>query len=147
MRTWRRPSTSRSFTGAKSSGLTTPPLTSVYGERNYLRYLPLGVGVVIPPWNFPLAILTGLTLASVVAGTPCSEAFQRFPRDRYKLFEALEEAGMPPGVVNFLPARVVQSETSWWDIREHALWASRGRRRWGCTSTKVAAKTRRGRSG
>jgi 1-pyrroline-5-carboxylate dehydrogenase len=80
------------------------PLTSVYGERNSLRYLPLGVGVVIPPWNFPLAILTGMTLASVVAGNtvvlkPSSDS----PVIGYKLFEALEEAGMPPGVVNFLP--------------------------------------------
>ena len=80
------------------------PLTSVYGERNSLRYLPLGVGVVIPPWNFPLAILTGMTLASVVAGNtvvlkPSSDS----PVVAYKLFEALEEAGIPPGVVNFLP--------------------------------------------
>jgi 1-pyrroline-5-carboxylate dehydrogenase len=80
------------------------PLTSIYGERNYLRYLPLGVGVVIPPWNFPLAILTGMTLASVVAGNtvvlkPSSDS----PVIGYMLFEALEEAGMPPGVVNYLP--------------------------------------------
>jgi 1-pyrroline-5-carboxylate dehydrogenase len=80
------------------------PLTSISGERNYLRYLPLGVGVVIPPWNFPLAILTGMTLASVVAGNtvvlkPSSDS----PVIGYKLFEALEEAGMPPGVVNYLP--------------------------------------------
>ena len=38
------------------------------GEQNELYYIPLGVGVVIPPWNFPLAILGGMTLASVVAG-------------------------------------------------------------------------------
>jgi 1-pyrroline-5-carboxylate dehydrogenase len=80
------------------------PLTPVHGERNSLRYLPLGVGVVIPPWNFPLAILTGMTLASAVAGNavvlkPSSDS----PVIAYKLFEALEEAGMPPGVVNYLP--------------------------------------------
>src|SRR3989449_2886979 len=44
------------------------PLTPVPGEKNFLRYIPLGVGVVIPPWNFPLAILVGMTLASIVAG-------------------------------------------------------------------------------
>src|SRR6266849_5723135 len=44
------------------------PLTPVPGERNFLRYIPLGVGVVIPPWNFPLAILVGMTTASIVAG-------------------------------------------------------------------------------
>jgi 1-pyrroline-5-carboxylate dehydrogenase len=80
------------------------PLTTVRGERNFLRYLPLGVGVVIPPWNFPLAITTGMTLASVVAGNtvvlkPSSDS----PVIAYRLFEALEEAGMPPGVVNYLP--------------------------------------------
>ena len=80
------------------------PLTAVYGERNYLRYRPLGVGVVIPPWNFPLAILTGMTLASVMAGnTVVMKPSSDSPVIAYKLFEALEEAGMPPGVVNYLP--------------------------------------------
>jgi len=80
------------------------PLPPVPGEKNYLQYLPLGVGVVIPPWNFPLAILAGMTLASIVAGNtvvlkPSSDA----PTIAHKFFEVLEEAGMPPGVVNFLP--------------------------------------------
>lgn len=80
------------------------PLTPVSGERNQLRYIPLGAGLVIPPWNFPLAILAGMTAASVVTGNtvvlkPSSDA----PAIAYKFFEALEEAGLPPGVVNFLP--------------------------------------------
>ena len=80
------------------------PLTPVPGEKSYLRYLPLGVGVVIPPWNFPLAILVGMTVASIVAGNtvvlkPSSDS----PTIACKFFEALQEAGMPPGVVNFLP--------------------------------------------
>ena len=80
------------------------PLTPVAGEINHLRYIPLGVGIVIPPWNFPLAILVGMTMASIVTGNtvvmkPSSDA----PAIAYKFFEALEEAGMPPGVVNFLP--------------------------------------------
>ena len=85
--------------------LATPqPLTPVAGEKNQLRYIPLGVGIVIPPWNFPLAILVGMTMASIVAGNtvvlkPSSDA----PAIAYKFVEALEEAGMPPGVVNFLP--------------------------------------------
>ena len=81
-----------------------PPLTPVPGEENRLRYIPLGVGVVIPPWNFPLAILAGMTAASIVAGNtvvlkPSSDS----PAIGYKFVEALEQAGMPPGVVNFLP--------------------------------------------
>jgi 1-pyrroline-5-carboxylate dehydrogenase len=80
------------------------PLTPVQGERNSLRYIPLGVGVVIPPWNFPLAIMAGMTLASIVTGNavvlkPSSDS----PTIAYKFLEVLEEAGMAPGVVNFLP--------------------------------------------
>jgi 1-pyrroline-5-carboxylate dehydrogenase len=80
------------------------PLNPVPGEKNYLRYIPLGVGAVIPPWNFPLAILTGMTTASIVAGNtvvlkPSSDS----PAIARKFFEALEEAGLPRGVVNFLP--------------------------------------------
>ena len=80
------------------------PLTPVAGEKNYLRYIPLGVGVVIPPWNFPMAILGGMTLASIVTGNtvvlkPSSDS----PAIGYKFVEALEKAGMPPGVVNFCP--------------------------------------------
>ena len=44
------------------------PLTRIPDERNELRYIPLGVGAVIPPWNFPLAILVGMTTGSIVAG-------------------------------------------------------------------------------
>ena len=80
------------------------PLTPVAGERNYLRYIPLGVGVVIPPWNFPLAITVGMTTASIVTGNtvvlkPSSDS----PAIAYKFFEVLEQAGLPDGVVNFLP--------------------------------------------
>ena len=83
---------------------TPPPLTPVPGEKNFLRYIPLGVGVVIPPWNFPLAIMAGMTGASIVAGNtvvlkPSSDS----PTIAYKFIEVLEQAGMPPGVVNFVP--------------------------------------------
>jgi 1-pyrroline-5-carboxylate dehydrogenase len=78
-------------------------LTHIPGEQNELDYIPLGVGAVIPPWNFPLAIMAGMTLASVVTGNtvvlkPSSDA----PTIAYKFFEILEEAGLPPGVVNFM---------------------------------------------
>jgi 1-pyrroline-5-carboxylate dehydrogenase len=80
------------------------PLVPVPGERNVLRYIPLGIGLVIPPWNFPMAILAGMTTASIVSGNtvvlkPSSDS----PAIAYKFFEVLEDAGMPPGVVNFLP--------------------------------------------
>jgi 1-pyrroline-5-carboxylate dehydrogenase len=80
-----------------------PPLTKIQGEDNRLEYIPLGVGAVIPPWNFPLAIMSGMTAASFVTGNtvvlkPSSDA----PTIAYKFFEILEEAGLPPGVVNFM---------------------------------------------
>lgn len=78
-------------------------LTPVAGEKNHLRYVPLGVGVVIPPWNFPLALLTGMTTASLVTGnTAVLKPSSDSPAVAYKFFEALEEAGMPQGVANFV---------------------------------------------
>ena len=73
-------------------------------ERDTLRYIPLGVGAVIPPWNFPCAIMAGMTLASIVSGNtvilkPSSDS----PTIAAKFVELLEEAGMPDGVVNFCP--------------------------------------------
>jgi 1-pyrroline-5-carboxylate dehydrogenase len=72
------------------------------GERNELLYLPLGVGAVIPPWNFPFAIAAGMTAAAIVTGNtvilkPSSDA----PTIAARFMDVLEEAGMPPGVVNF----------------------------------------------
>ncbi len=79
-------------------------LVPVPGENNYLRYIPLGVGAVIPPWNFPLAILAGMTVAAIVTGnTVVMKPSSDSPAIAYKFFEILEQAGMPAGVVNFLP--------------------------------------------
>jgi 1-pyrroline-5-carboxylate dehydrogenase len=74
------------------------------GERCELHYIPLGVGAVIPPWNFPFAIMAGMTAAAIVTGNtvilkPSSDA----PTIAAKFMEVLEEAGMPAGVVNFCP--------------------------------------------
>jgi 1-pyrroline-5-carboxylate dehydrogenase len=79
------------------------PLTKIQGEDNRLEYIPLGVGCVIPPWNFPLAIMAGMTVAAAVTGNtvvlkPSSDA----PTIAYKFYEILEEVGMPAGVVNFM---------------------------------------------
>ena len=74
------------------------------GERDELLYIPLGVGAVIPPWNFPFAIMAGMTAAAIVTGNtvilkPSSDA----PTIAARFVEVLEEAGMPDGVVNFCP--------------------------------------------
>jgi len=80
------------------------PTTPYEGEENEVRYLPLGVCVVIPPWNFPLAITTGMTAAAIVTGNtvvlkPASTA----PVIAAKMVEIFREAGLPDGVLNFLP--------------------------------------------
>ena len=77
---------------------------AVPGERCVLRWVPRGVGVVIAPWNFPLAILCGLTVAPVVAGN----AVVMKPAEQTSIIAAhfmdvLVDAGVPSGVVNFLP--------------------------------------------
>jgi 1-pyrroline-5-carboxylate dehydrogenase len=74
------------------------------GEHNELIYIPLGVGAVIPPWNFPFAIMAGMTAAAIATGNtvilkPSSDS----PTIAAKFVEVLEEAGMPGGVVNFCP--------------------------------------------
>lgn len=81
------------------------PLTPYPGEKNDYFYIPLGVGVVIPPWNFPMAILTGMTTAAIVAGNtvvlkPSSDS----PMMGQILNEIMQEAGLPKGVLNFLVA-------------------------------------------
>jgi 1-pyrroline-5-carboxylate dehydrogenase len=92
------------FYGREMLRLAQPqPLTKLPTERNELWYIPLGVGVIIPPWNFPLAILVGMTSAAFVAGNtvvlkPSSDS----PLIGYKFMEILDEVKLPGGAVNFL---------------------------------------------
>ena len=78
-------------------------LTPMRGERNYLVYIPLGVGAIIPPWNFPMAIMAGLVVASLVTGNtvvlkPASDS----PTIAAKFIDILFEAGVPKDAVQFL---------------------------------------------
>ena len=74
------------------------------GERNLLRYIPLGVGAVIPPWNFPFAIMAGMTAAAIVTGnTVILKPSVDAPTIAAMFFALLEEIGLPDGVVNFCP--------------------------------------------
>lgn len=81
---------------------TTTPI-QLPGERNRLRYVPLGVGAVIPPWNFPLAIMAGMTCAAIVTGnTVVLKPSPDAPTIAARFLALLESAGMPQGVVNLL---------------------------------------------
>lgn len=73
------------------------------GERNLLRYIPLGVGAVIPPWNFPLAIMAGMTSAAVVSGnTVVLKPSPDAPTIAARFLALMEEAGLPDGVINLV---------------------------------------------
>jgi RHH-type proline utilization regulon transcriptional repressor/proline dehydrogenase/delta 1-pyrroline-5-carboxylate dehydrogenase len=74
------------------------------GESNIMRYHPRGIGLVIAPWNFPLAILTGMLSASIVSGnTAILKPSSLTPVIAARFMELLRAAELPPGVVNFLP--------------------------------------------
>src|SRR5271165_4059929 len=84
------------------AGATTP--IPYPGERNQLVYIPVGVCAVIPPWNFPFAIMAGMTAAAIVTGNtvilkPSGDA----PTIAAIFHAILDEAGLPPGVVNLCP--------------------------------------------
>jgi len=87
------------------------PVTPYPGEKNQFKYIPLGVGAIIPPWNFPLAIMAGMTLAAVVAGNtvvlkPSSDS----PTIAAKFMEIVEEVGFPKGVINFISGSAATGE-------------------------------------
>ena len=137
------------FYPARLSGcaLATTPI-QLPGERNELLYIPLGVGAVIPPWNFPFAIMAGMTAAAIVTGNtvilkPSSDS----PTIAAKFVEVLEETGMPDGVVNFCPDRAPRSATPSCSTRRRASSLLRARRRWAWTSTSARPRPTQGRSG
>jgi 1-pyrroline-5-carboxylate dehydrogenase len=79
------------------------PLVKIEGEDNHLVYIPLGVGAVIPPWNFPGAIMAGMTSAAFVSGnTVVLKPASTSPMIAWQFMRILEESGLPAGVVNFL---------------------------------------------
>jgi len=93
------------FYGREALRLENPaPLTPIAGERNRLVYRPLGVGVIIPPWNFALAIMAGMSSAAIVAGNtvllkPSPDAAVVGAR----FVTLMHDLGLPPGVLNFVP--------------------------------------------
>jgi 1-pyrroline-5-carboxylate dehydrogenase len=79
------------------------PLVQLVGERDEMVYLPLGVGVIIPPWNFPLAIMVGMTVAALVTGnTVVLKPSSDTPTIAAKFAEILLEAGIPPQCFSLL---------------------------------------------
>jgi RHH-type transcriptional regulator, proline utilization regulon repressor / proline dehydrogenase / delta 1-pyrroline-5-carboxylate dehydrogenase len=84
--------------------LAKPGARNLPGEDNAFFYEPRGITVVIAPWNFPLAILCGMTSAALVTGnTAIMKPAEQSSVIAAKLMDIYEEAGLPPGVVNYLP--------------------------------------------
>jgi 1-pyrroline-5-carboxylate dehydrogenase len=84
---------------------TPHPVVQVPGERNVMQYIPLGVGAIIPPWNFPGAIMGGMTMAAIV----CGNTVVLKPAHTSTIIAArfvdvlVDELGLPAGVLNFVP--------------------------------------------
>ena len=120
------------------------PVTKIEGENNSLEYIPLGVGAIIPPWNFPLAIMSGMTMAAVVTGNtvvlkPSSDS----PTIAAKFIEIVEEAGLPPGVVNFLTGSAATGEAMTTSPKTRFI-SFTGSKGVGLHINEVAAKPREG---
>jgi 1-pyrroline-5-carboxylate dehydrogenase len=79
------------------------PVVQLSGERDQIVYLPLGVGIIIPPWNFPLAIMVGMTTAALVSGnTVVIKPSSDTPTIAAKFAEVLLQAGFPPQTFSLL---------------------------------------------
>jgi RHH-type proline utilization regulon transcriptional repressor/proline dehydrogenase/delta 1-pyrroline-5-carboxylate dehydrogenase len=92
------------YYGLEMRKLAQPRHRDLPGEENEFLYEPRGVAVVIAPWNFPLAILCGMTSAAAVAGNPVvMKPAEQSSVVGANLMEVFREAGAPPGVINFLP--------------------------------------------
>jgi 1-pyrroline-5-carboxylate dehydrogenase len=83
------------------------PVVPYPGEEGHLRYIPLGVGAVIPPWNFPGAIMGGMTMASIVCGNPVVLKPAGTARVIAARFAQIlnDDLGLPAGVLNYLPGQ------------------------------------------
>jgi 1-pyrroline-5-carboxylate dehydrogenase len=80
------------------------PVESRPGEYNRYDYIPLGVGIIISPWNFPFAIMAGTAVAAIVTGnTILLKPASTTPIVAAKFVEVMMEAGLPSGVLNFVP--------------------------------------------
>jgi 1-pyrroline-5-carboxylate dehydrogenase len=120
------------------------PITKVPGEDNRLEYIPLGVGAIIPPWNFPLAIMAGMAMAAIVAGNtivlkPSSDS----PTIAARFVQLAEEAGLPPGVLNFVTGSAATGEAMVTHPKTRFI-SFTGSRGVGLHINEEAAKTRDG---
>ena len=115
------------------------------GERNFVVYEPRGVAAVVAPWNFPLAILAGMTVAALVTGnTVILKPAEQTPVIGKRFFDLLIEAGVPHGVANFLPGLGEEVGAQLVEHPDVALIAFTGSRQVGLGILAAAARMRPG---
>ena len=115
------------------------------GEVSHYHYQPRGVSVVIAPWNFPLAILTGMVGASFVTGnTVIMKPAEQSSIIAWQLMEAIRKIGLPPGVVNFLPGFGEEVGAALVNHHQTDLIAFTGSRAVGLSILQAAAQVRPG---
>jgi RHH-type transcriptional regulator, proline utilization regulon repressor / proline dehydrogenase / delta 1-pyrroline-5-carboxylate dehydrogenase len=115
------------------------------GEESYQHYWPRGVALVIAPWNFPMAILCGMTSAALVTGnTVIIKPAEQSAVVGAMLMEIFEEAGVPPGVLNFLPGKGSVIGAHLVDHKDVDLIAFTGSREVGLKIWESAGQTRPG---
>jgi RHH-type proline utilization regulon transcriptional repressor/proline dehydrogenase/delta 1-pyrroline-5-carboxylate dehydrogenase len=121
-----------------------PELLQVPGERNSMRYAPRGVAAVIAPWNFPLAIPTGMTAAALAAGNAAVlKPAEQSPASAFALVEALHEGGVPADAVSLLPGYGEAGAALVRDPRVHVI-AFTGSSAVGLEIVRAAAETPEG---
>ena len=123
-----------------------PRLTQhVLGEESYQHYWPRGVALIIAPWNFPMAILCGMTTAALVTGNAViMKPAEQSAVVGAMLMEIFEEAGVPPGVLNYLPGKGSVMGAHLVDHKDVDLIAFTGSREVGLRIFESAGKTRAG---
>jgi RHH-type transcriptional regulator, proline utilization regulon repressor / proline dehydrogenase / delta 1-pyrroline-5-carboxylate dehydrogenase len=125
--------------------LAEPRHRDASGETNFTEHIPRGVAVVIPPWNFPLAIPTGMTVAALVAGnTVVLKPAEQSPVITWQLARVLHEAGLPPGVLNYLPGLGEEAGQALVNDPDVALVAFTGSRDVGLLINRQAADVKPG---
>jgi RHH-type proline utilization regulon transcriptional repressor/proline dehydrogenase/delta 1-pyrroline-5-carboxylate dehydrogenase len=120
-------------------------LYPVPGERNEYLYQARGVGAIIAPWNFPLAILTGMTAAAIVTGnTVVMKPAEQSSVIAAKLMEIFLEIGLPSGVVNYLPGKGEEVGAYLVQSPNIDFIAFTGSREVGLHINQIAAQTQKG---
>jgi 1-pyrroline-5-carboxylate dehydrogenase len=121
------------------------PIVKIEGEDNELVYIPLGVGAVIPPWNFPGAIMIGMTSAAFVTGnTVLLKPASTSPMIAWQFMRILEDSNLPAGVVNFLTGSGSAIGDALVEHPQVRFIAFTGSRDVGLRINELAAKPRKG---